>query len=167
MLTRTRSVRTQVTDLVGPRSALVRGLTESYWQEIETVSNYVTSSTNRGGINADRAARSVREALASGLKHAHRVSSRIRQLHAAPPGPADFSAREPCVAPPADPLENLALIAGLIEAETAAIERYRGIAALASEARDWVTENLTRQVIGEKEIHRQALLSLLASEQRQ
>ncbi|MGH2881525.1 MAG: ferritin-like domain-containing protein [Solirubrobacteraceae bacterium] len=162
MLTLTRSASdAHLTDLVGPRSALARELTEAYWQEIETVSNYATSSTNRGGINADRTARPVRETLASDLKHAHQVASRIRQLHATAPGPVDFSARAPRLAPPADPLDNLALLTDLIDAETAAIERYRRIAAIASDARDWVTENLTKQVIGEKDIHRQSLWSLL------
>ena len=66
--------------------------------------------------------------------------------------------------PPAEPLDNVRLLTGLIEAETAAIERYRRIAALASEARDWITGNLTNQVIREKETHRQRLRSFMTNE---
>jgi len=164
MLTLTRPQDdARLTELVGPRSALVRELTAAYWQEIETTINYVASSTNRDGINGARIARAVRETITSGLKHAHLVAVRIRQLHAPAPIPDDFVARQLSLPPPAERLDNLSLLTGLIEAETAAIERYRRIAAVASEARDWITGKLTDRVIREKKAHRQTLQSVLAS----
>jgi bacterioferritin len=165
MLTLTRSQNEpRPTELVGPRSALVRQLTEAYWQEVETTISYAASSTNRDGIDGAPIGRAVREAITSDLEHAQQVALRIRQLHAPAPSPNDFARRQLSLRPPADPLDKLTLLTGLIEAETAAIERYRRIAALASEARDWITVNLTDQVIREKETNLQRLRSFMTNE---
>lgn len=167
MLTLTRSASDASTaDLVGPRSDLVSELIAAYWHEIETVSNHVASSTNRDGINGERIARSVRQAIASDLEHAQRVAVRIRRLHAPAPSRDEFVTRQPRLRPPAEPLDSFSLLSGLIEAETAAIKRYRRIAAAASEAHDWVTRDLTKRIIREKEIHRESLGSLLPTEQQ-
>lgn len=167
MLTLTRSASdAPPTDLVGPRSALVSELIGAYWHEIETVSDHVASSTNRDGISGERIARSVREAVASDLEHAEQVAVRIRRLHAPAPSRDEFVTRQPSLRPPAEPLDNVSLLTGLIEAETAATRRYRRVAAAASEARDWVTQDLAKRIIREKEIHCQSLGSLLPSEQR-
>jgi bacterioferritin len=167
MLTISRSASdAPTTDLVGPRSALVRELIAAYWHEIETVGNYVASSTNRDGVSAESIARSVRDSVASDLRHAQQVAGRIRRLHAAVPNPEEFVTRQPRLRPPAEPVDNFSVLGGLIEAETSAIERYRRIAAAASEARDWVTRDLAARIMREKESQRQALGSLLEAEQR-
>lgn len=152
--------------MVGPRSALVRELTGAYWHEIETVTNHMMSSTNRGGIRAARIADSIRETIASDLKHAQRVAIRIRRLHAAAPDRDDFVRRQPCLRPPAEPLDNLLLLGDLIDAETAAIETYRRIGAIAPEAHDWVTQDLANRIRREKEAHRQSLESVREAEQQ-
>jgi ferritin-like protein len=166
MLTLSRPARdAHITDLVGPRSAVVRELIAAYWHEIETVSNYVASSTNREGIGAESIARLIRETVASDLRHAHQVGIRIRRLHAAVPGPDEFATRQPRLRPPAEPLDNVPVLGGLIEAETAAIERYRRIAAAASEAHDRVTEDLAARIMREKETQRHSLGSFLETGQ--
>ncbi len=162
MLTISRSARdAHTTDLVGPRSAVVRELIAAYWHEIETVSNYVASSVNRDGIGAESIARSVRETVAADLRHAQQIAVRIRRLHAALPGPDEFATRQPRLRPPAEPLDNVSVLGGLIEAETAAIERYRRIAAAASEAHDRVTQDLAARIMREKENQRHSLGSFL------
>ena len=167
MLTLTRSAaHAHITELVGPRSALVRELIAAYWHEIETVSNHAASSTNREGVRGELIARSVREAVASDMGHAQRVATRIRRLHATVPSPDEFATRQPRLRPPAEPLDSFSVLGGLIEAETAAIERYRRIAAAASEAHDWVTQHLATQLMREKEIQRQSLGSILEAERR-
>ncbi|MGN6871227.1 MAG: ferritin-like domain-containing protein [Solirubrobacteraceae bacterium] len=166
MLTLTRpAANGHITDPVGPQSPLVRELIAAYWHEIETVSHHVASSTNRGGIRGERIARSIRETIAADLKHAQQVADRIRGLHAAAPRIDEFATRHPRLRPPAEPLDNASLVTGLIEAETAAIERYRRIAAVASESRDWITDALANRIMREKEIHREALAAVLATEQ--
>src|SRR5947209_4913629 len=116
MLTLARSAGdSHITDLVGPRSAVVRELIAAYWHEIETVSNYAASSTNREGIRADSIARSVRDTVASDLRHAQQVAVRIRRLHAAAPSPEEF--RQHRLRPAAEPLDNFSVLAGLIAAE--------------------------------------------------
>ena len=167
MLTLARSAGdSHITDLVGPRSAVVRELIAAYWHEIETVSNHAASSTNREGIHGGAISRSVRHAVASDLRHAQRVATRIRRLHATVPSPDEFAARQPPLRPPAEPLDNFSVLGRLIEAETAAIERYRRIAAAALQAHDWVTQHLVAEIMREKEIQRQSLGSLLEAEQR-
>jgi ferritin-like protein len=167
MLTLTRSTAdAHVTELVGPRSTLVRELIAAYWHEIDTVSNHAASSTNREGIDGERIARTVREAVASGLRSAQQVATRIHRLHGGVPSPDEFATRQSRLRPPAEPLDNLSVLGGLIEAETAAIERYQLIAAAASEAHDWVTQQLAAQIMREKEIQRQSLRGLLAAEPR-
>ncbi|MGN6168013.1 MAG: ferritin-like domain-containing protein [Solirubrobacteraceae bacterium] len=162
MITRTRSQDfTRSSDHVGPSCALVCELTAAYWHEIEMVRNYATSSTNRDGISAEQVADAVRDAITSALKHAQQAAIRIRQLHAAAPDPADFDGQRRRLRPPAAPLDNALLLTRMIQAETAAIERYRRIAAIASEACDWVTQALMHQVIHEKTIHRQSLQNFL------
>lgn len=146
-----------VNELVGPRSALVRKLTEAYWAELETAATYLASSTNREGITAGRIARRVCDAITSNLVHAQRLAVRIKQLHGPVPGPDDFSARQLALGPPAEPHHNASVLEGAIEAATAAIARYQGIVAVAPEAADWVTRDLAVQLIREKETHRQSL----------
>jgi bacterioferritin len=167
MLTLTRSASdAPITDLVGPRSAVVRELIAAYWHEIETVSNYVASSTNRAGVHGESIARSVRDAVASDLRHAQQVAVRLRRLHAAVPNPEEFATRQPRLRPPAEPVDNSSVLRGLIEAETSAIERYQRIAAAASEAHDWVTRDLAARIMREKESQCQPLGRLLEAEQR-
>jgi bacterioferritin len=149
-------------ELVGPRSALVRKLTEAYWGELETMSKYVASATNRDSIHAPRIAQRLREAITSNLDHAQRLAIRIKQLHAPVPGPGDFSARQLSLRAPAEPDDSVSVLNGVVKAETAAIDRYRGIVALASEAADWITEDLAAHLIREKDTHRHSLQTYLA-----
>lgn len=161
MLTRAAPHRS-VNQLVGPRSALVRKLTDAYWAELETAATYLASSTNRDGITAGRIARRVRDAITSNLDHAQRLALRIKQLHGPVPGPDDFSARQVPAGSPAEPHDNASVLKGAIDAATAAIARYQGIVAVAPEAADWVTRDLAIQLIREKETHRQWLQESLA-----
>ena len=146
-------------DLVGPRSPLVRKLTEAYWGELETVSNYVASSTNRDGVHARRISQCLREATACNLDHAHRLAMRIKSVHGPVPGPDDFSARGLRLEAPADAPDSVSVLAALIEAQTAAIDRCWSIATVATEAYDWATQNLAIQLAREKESRRQLLQS--------
>lgn len=148
-------------ELVGPRSPLVRKLIEAYWGELETVSNYVASSTNRDGIHARQVSQCMREAIACNLDHAHRLAMRIKSVHGPVPGPDDFSARKLRLEAPADPNDSVSVLTAVIEAETAAIDRYWSIATLATEAYDWITQDLAIQLAREKEAHRQLLRSYL------
>ena len=78
------------------------------------------------------------------------------------PGPDDFTARTLFLRPPAEPLDSVSVLTAVIEAEAAAIDRDRGIAAAASDAVDWITEDLAIQLIQEKQTHRRALQSYVA-----
>ncbi len=148
-------------DLVGPRSALVRELTEAYWGEVETVSRYVASSTNRDGIRGPGIAQCLREGITCNLDHAHRLAMRIRSAHGRVPGPANFSAREFRLEAPADPHDSASVLTAVIQAETAAIDRYWSIATVATEAHDWITRDLAIRLAREKERHRELLQSYL------
>ncbi|MGN6871547.1 MAG: ferritin-like domain-containing protein [Solirubrobacteraceae bacterium] len=148
-----------VTDrnLVGPRSPLVRELTAAYWDELEAVSKYSASAINRDGIRARESGGYLRDALTSHLDHAHRVAIRIRQLHGRVPGADEFLARELRLEPPRDPHDTVSVLTTIVEAETRAVDRYWSIAAIATDARDWITQDLAIQLAREKEGHRQLI----------
>ena len=146
---------------VGPRSALVRRLTDAYWGEMQTVTTYVMSSTNRDGISAPYIGRSLREAIASNLDHAQRLAARIKQLHGPVPGPDGFATRAFRLRPPQDTVDHHSVLSGVIEAEAAAISRYRRIVATLDPA-DWVTRDLLTRLMREKRAIRQQLESHLA-----
>lgn len=167
MITRTASNgTTAATELAGPRSALVRMLTEAYRGEIQTVSTNALSCTYRDGIRAERIASCMREAIGCDLDHAQRLAVRIRRLYGPVPGPADFSELPTYLRVPPAPVDNVTALAGLIEAETAAVARYRRIAAVASDAFDWATQALVLQLIREKETCLQSLRRELSSSQK-
>jgi bacterioferritin len=147
---------------VGPRSALVRELTAAYWGELETVSDYVVSSTNRDCIRTRLVAQCLRDAIACNLDHAQCLATRIKQLHGPVPGPDDFSGRELRLAGPAEPHDNISVLTAVLGAETAAIGRYARIAAAATNAGDWITQNLAARLVREKEAHRELLRGNLA-----
>jgi hypothetical protein len=146
-----------ITDLVGPCSPLVRVLTDAYWEEIETASNSLTSSTNRDGIHAVRIASSLREAITCALDHAHRLAIRIKQVHGPMRGPEDFSARPLFRQAPSGSQDNLSVLTDMVEAQIAAVDRYRQIAAVASDALDWITRDLAIRLIREKKTHLRVL----------
>jgi bacterioferritin len=150
-----------VTESVGPRSALACWLTDAYWGEIQTVSAYVMSSTNRDCIRASRIGRCLREAIACNLDHAQRLAIRIKQLHGPAPCPDDFGARALRLRPPEEALDHLSVLSGVIEAEAAAINRYRQIVATLDPA-DWVTRDMVIELIREKRALHQQLESYLA-----
>ena len=166
MLTATRSHREALAmDLVGPESALVRELIAAYWHELESVTNHLASATNRDGVHAERIAGTIHQVMTAALKHAQQVAVRIGQLRGIPPSPDEFAAQELRLRAPADPLDNGSVLTSLVEAETTALERYRRIATLATEAYDWVTERLANQILHEKAVHRDSLGSVLATAQ--
>jgi bacterioferritin len=142
---------------VGPRSALVEELTAAYWGELETVSSYVVSATNRDCIAARHVAYCLRDAIQCNLDHAHRLATRIKQLHGPVPGADDFSARELYLAAPAEPDDSASVLAAVFGAEAAAIDRYRRIATVATSAGDWITRNLAARLVREKEAQRERL----------
>ncbi len=166
MLTHAKpSSEAHVTDPVGPRSALVRRLTDAYWDEIQTVSAYATSSTNRDGIRALRVGGSLREAIACNLDHAQRLTMRIRQLHGRVPGPDDFATRALRLEAPEAARDHLPVLSGVIEAQAAAIDRYRRIVRTLDPT-DWVTRDLLIQLIRDKRALRQQLESHLVDPDR-
>jgi bacterioferritin len=147
---------------VGPRSALVRLLTDAYWGELQTVSAYVMSSTNRDGIRAPHIGAALREAIANNLDHAQRLAVRIKQLHGPVPDSDGFATRALRLRPPEDAFDHRSVLSGVIEAEAAAINRYRRIVATLDPA-DWVTRDLLTRLIDEKRSIRHRLESHLAN----
>lgn len=125
------------------------------------MSNHVASATNRDGIRARHIAQRLREAIACNLDHAQRLAIRIKAVHGPVPGPADFIARELRLDAPADPHDSVPVLTAVVEAETAAIDRYWSISSVATDAHDRITQDLAVQLAREKEAHRGLLQSQL------
>ena len=95
--------------------------------EIETVMSYLAASTNLDGVRAQE----IRESLAPDSKRssATRSSSppRIKELYGVVPGSEEFSADQSFLQPPEHQTDVVAVIRGVIEAESGAIEFYTRI----------------------------------------
>lgn len=125
------------------------------------MSKHVASATNRDGIHARQIAQRLRELSTSNLDHAQRLAIRIKQLHGPVPGADDFFARELRIEAPAEPHDSVSVLRAVVEAESAAIDRYWRIAAVATEGGDWITQDLAIGLVREKEAHRDLLESYL------
>ncbi len=128
-------------------------LTEAYLDELETVMNYLTNAIVLDGIHAEEVKESLEEDIQEELEHARMIGQRLKQLDESPPGSAAFEAQQSNLQPPADTTDVQSVIEGVLEAEAAAIERYRSLAAAADDANDPVTEDVAVTLLADEEAH--------------
>ena len=131
-----------------------RLLTEAYFDEIETVMNYMANSIVLDGVRAEEIKESLQVDIQEELTHAQQLGERLKQLDQAPPGSMDFEAGQASLQPPSDTTDVLAVIEGVIEAEEDAIATYRELITAAREADDPVTEDLAVTLLADEEAHR-------------
>ena len=132
-------------------------LQRAYGDEMETVMNYQTNAIVLDGVRAEEIKESLQQDIQEELTHARQLGDRLKQLGARPPSSAAFTARQDSLQPPEDSTDVLAVIRGVLDAESDAIETYRSLVAAASEAGDPVTEDLAVTILADEEAHRTAL----------
>jgi bacterioferritin len=135
------------------RENLVGMLTTAYWMEVETVMNYIASSTNPDGVRAQEIIESLREDVQEELGHAQQFADRIKELYGVVPGSEGFTASQHEMQPPAHQTDIVHVIRGVIAAETAAIEHYERIVEV-SEGDDPVTQDMVIAILRDEQRHR-------------
>jgi bacterioferritin len=133
---------------------LVDVLKSAYMEELETVMNYRTNSIVLDGVRAQEIKESLEADIQEELGHAELLGQRLKQLGARPPGSAAFTAKQESLQPPEDSTDVLAVIRGVLDAESDAIATYRRLVDLAREADDPVTEDLAVTILADEEAHR-------------
>ena len=135
------------------RDRIIEMLTEAYFMEVETVVNYLAASINPDGVRAQEIIRSLAEDVQEELGHARRFGERVKELYGVVPGSDGFRADQAFMQPPADQRDIIAVIRGVIEAETGAIEHYEAIVA-ATDQIDPVTNDMVIEILHDEQRHR-------------
>jgi bacterioferritin len=140
-------------DSSGTREEIVALLTKAYWMEIETVMSYLAASTNLDGVRAQEIRESLAEDIEEELGHAKQYATRIKELYGVVPGSEEFSPEQSFLQPPEHQTDVVAVIRGVIEAESGAIEHYTRIVE-ETEGVDPVTQDMVIAILRDEQGHR-------------
>ena len=135
------------------REAIVELLKTAYFMELETVMNYVTNSINPDGVRAQEVKENIESDIQEELAHAQQFAQRIKELYGTVPGSMDFRAVQEKLQPPADQIDVVHVIKGVIDAEDGAIEHYTRIIQETEEV-DPVTNDMVIAVLRDEQGHR-------------
>ena len=133
------------------REEIVDLLTQAYWMEIETVMSYIANSTNPDGVRAQEIVQSLAGDVGEELAHAQ-LFDLIKELYGTVPGSKDFRASQDALQPPADSLDLVHVIRGVIAAERGAIEHYNRIIQ-ATDGVDPVTQDMLTTILADEQNH--------------
>jgi bacterioferritin len=148
------------------RAQIVEMLTRGYWMEMETVMNYLASSTNPDGVRAQEVIESLRTDIEEELGHAKQFATRIKQLYGVVPGSLDFEAEQSYLQPPERQSDIVHVIEGVIAAETGAIDFYNQIIE-ATDRSDPVTNDMVIAILRDEEGHRRLFEGFLREYQEE
>jgi bacterioferritin len=140
-------------DSAGTREEIVALLTKAYWMEIETVMSYLAASTNLDGVRAQEIRESLATDIEEELGHAKEFATRIKELYGVVPGSEEFSPEQSFLQPPEHQTDVVAVIRGVIEAESGAIEHYTRIIE-ETEGVDPVTQDMVITILRDEQGHR-------------
>lgn len=140
-------------EMAGKREEIVDLLKKAYFMELETVMSYVSNSVNPDGVRAEEIKESLEEDIQEELGHAQQFASRIKELYGVVPGSMEFAAEQDFLQPPADQVDVVHVIKGVIAAETGAIEHYTKIIE-ETEGVDHVTQDMVIAVLRDEQGHR-------------
>jgi bacterioferritin len=140
-------------DMTDEREQLIELLRKAYWMEIETVMSYVANSINPDGIRAQEIKESLDADIQEELGHARQFGERIKELYGTVPGSLDFQAEQSYLQPPDRATDIVALIKGVIQAETGAIDHYNRIIEFA-DGKDFVTQDMVINILRDEEGHK-------------
>lgn len=143
------------------QAEIIRELSVAYWMEFETVMNYVSNSINLDGVRAEEIKKSLAADVTAELNHAQLLAKRIKTIGGTVPGSLDFKAVQSSLQPPAKLTDVVAVIKGVIDAETAAIGQYNKLIHLCDGV-DYVTQDLCIQALGDEEEHLREFRGYLA-----
>ena len=134
------------------RQGIVDLLKTAYFMELETVMNYVASSTNPDGVRAQQVKEALVPDIQEELMHAQQFAARIKELYGVVPGSMEFEAVQSSLMPPKDQVDVVGVIKGVIEAERGAIEHYTRIVE-ETEGVDHVTQDMVIEILHDEQGH--------------
>ncbi len=140
-------------DKAEQRAQIIEMLTKAYWMELETVISYITNSVNPDGLRAQEVRESLEEDIQEELGHAGLFARRIKELYGIVPGSMDFRPEQVTLQPPEKQTDLVAVIKGVIDVETGAIEHYNAIIE-ATDGVDPVTNDMVIAILHDEEQHR-------------
>ena len=135
------------------REHVVGLLTKAYWMEIETVMSYLAASTNLDGVRAQEIRESLATDIEEELGHAKEFATRIKELYGVVPGSEEFRPEQSFLQPPEHQTDVVAVIRGVIKAESGAIEHYTRIVE-ETEGVDPVTQDMVIAILRDEQGHR-------------
>jgi bacterioferritin len=135
------------------REQIIGMLKKAYWMEMETVINYRSMSVNPDGLRAQEVRESLEQDITEELGHAGLFAHRIKELYGVVPGSMEFHPEQETLQPPERQTDLVAVIKGVIDAETGAIEHYNAIIE-ATDGVDPVTNDMVIAILHDEEQHR-------------
>lgn len=135
------------------RDAIIEGLKEAYWSEVETALNFIAHSTNLDGVRAEEIKQSLSADVTAEIGHSQTLATRIKQLGGSVPGSMDFSPTQSSLQPVEDTTDVVSSIKGVIDAENQAIAVYNRIIKLC-DGFDYVTQDMCIAILADEEEHR-------------
>ncbi len=134
------------------KSEIIKELKLAYLSEIETAMNYLSASVNMKGIKEELVADILSEDVDGEMNHAKILAERLHFLGEIIPSSEEFDPKQPFLSSSLH--KNLLdVIKGVIKAEQGAIDRYRKIANLCDEEKDWSTQELIVGILQDEEGH--------------
>lgn len=131
---------------------LIELLKVGYWAELETTMNYISSSINPDGVRAREVIESLETDILEELGHARTLGERIHELYGVVPGSMQFKPKQTYLQPPADSVDVVSVIKGVIQAERAAVKIYEEIIEFCDDF-DLVTQDIAITILHDEQHH--------------
>jgi len=133
------------------REEIAELLKTAYSMELETVMNYLATSTNLDGVRAEEIKKSLAADITEELGHATQLAQRIKQLGGLVPG--SLAVRLGGQQQPSEDTTDVVFaIEAVIGAEEAACSHYKKVIR-AVEGEDYVTQDLCVRLLASEEEH--------------
>lgn len=139
---------------------IIKELSIAYAMELETVQNYISCSVNPDGVRSDVIKKALAADIATEVSHAQQLAARIKIIGGTVPGSLSLERNQDYLQPPKDSTDLISVIKGVIAAEEAAIAQYNKIIQLC-EGRDYVTQDMVIEILGNEEEHRREFVGFL------
>lgn len=142
------------------RGEIIQELVKAYAAELETVQNYIAASVNLDGVRSDVIKKSLAADVTAELMHAQQLAHRVKTIGGTVPGSLNLIREQSYLQPPADTMDVVSVIKGVITAEEAAIAQYNKIIQIC-DGRDYATQDLAIEILGDEEEHRREFIGFL------
>ena len=139
---------------------IINELCLAYAMELETVQNYLANSVHLDGVRSEVVKKQLAADIPTELGHAQKLAHRINTMGGRVPGSQALARTQTFLQPPEERTDVTAVIKGVIHAEEDAITEYKKIVNMC-EQRDYVTQELIIQLLGDEEDHRREFAGFL------